>query len=157
MNAVRRLQDRLQQTLALTQRSSHKTGTERANVGFQRQRCITRHANAPASHLLSQGFRFPRSTRFSEPQWGDFAGLMVPRPVHAAGPSHEEKELAWALIIESGHIPLRTRLGTCNRGHVPTFAMEAPYVDAKDHFPRPAQRLETHPGKQGLTELSLDH
>ena len=30
MNAVQRLQDQLQQTLALTQRKSHKTGTERA-------------------------------------------------------------------------------------------------------------------------------
>ena len=46
---------------------------------------------------------------------GDFAGLMVPRPAHAAGPSHDENELAWTLIIESGHIPLRTMLGTCNR------------------------------------------
>ena len=45
---------------------------------------------------------------------GDFAGLMVPRPAHAAGPSHE-KELAWTLIIDSGQIPLRTRLGTCSR------------------------------------------
>ena len=45
----------------------------------------------------------------------DFAGLMVPRLVRAAGPSHVEKGLAWTLIIESGHIPLRTRFGTCNR------------------------------------------
>ena len=29
---------------------------------------------------------------------------------------------------------------------VPTFTMEAPYVDATDHLPRPAQRLGTHTG-----------
>ena len=45
----------------------------------------------------------------------DFAGLMVPRRTHVAEPSHEEKALVWTLIIESGHIPLRTKLGTCNR------------------------------------------
>ena len=45
----------------------------------------------------------------------DFAGLMVPRQTHVAEPSHEEKALVWTLIIESGHIPLRTKLGTCNR------------------------------------------
>ena len=42
-------------------------------------------------------------------QMSDFAGLMVPRL------SHDERALAWALLIESGHIPLRTRLGTCSR------------------------------------------
>ena len=45
----------------------------------------------------------------------DFAGLMVPRRAHAAELSHDERALAWALLIESGHIPLRTRLGTCSR------------------------------------------
>ena len=84
----------------------------------------------------------------------DFAGLMVPRLVRAAGPSHVEKGLAWTLIIESGHIPLRTRLGKPKL--VPTFAMEAPFVDAKDHLPRPAERLDAHPGKQGMIELVYD-
>ena len=46
---------------------------------------------------------------------GDYDGLLVPRPVHTAGQSKEEGALAWAFIIQSGHIPLRTRLGTCNR------------------------------------------
>ena len=46
---------------------------------------------------------------------GDFDGLMVPRQVHAAELSHEERALVWTLLIESGHIPLRTMLGTCNR------------------------------------------
>ena len=45
----------------------------------------------------------------------NFAGLMVPRRAHAAELSHDERALAWALLIESGHIPLRTRLGTCSR------------------------------------------
>ena len=47
----------------------------------------------------------------------DNDGLLVPRPTHThthtPGPSPEEQALAWTLIIESGHIPLRTRLGTC--------------------------------------------
>ena len=34
-----------------------------------------------------------------------FAGLMVPRQAHAAELSHDERALAWALLIESGHIP----------------------------------------------------
>ena len=46
---------------------------------------------------------------------GDFDGLMVPRQVHAAELSHEDKALVWALLIESDHIPPCTRLGTCNR------------------------------------------
>ena len=40
---------------------------------------------------------------------------MVPRRAHAAELSHDERALAWALLIESGHIPLRTMLGTCSR------------------------------------------
>ena len=44
-----------------------------------------------------------------------FAGLMVRRRPHAAELSHDERPLAWALLIESGHIPLRTMLGTCSR------------------------------------------
>ena len=44
-----------------------------------------------------------------------FAGLMVPRRPHAAELSHDERALAWTLLIESGHIPLRTMLGTCSR------------------------------------------
>ena len=46
---------------------------------------------------------------------GDYDVLLVPRPVHIAGPSQDEGALARALVIESGHIPFRTRLGTCNR------------------------------------------
>ena len=45
----------------------------------------------------------------------DCDGLLVARPTHTAGPSPDEQALAWTLIIESCHIPLRTRLGTCNR------------------------------------------
>ena len=44
-----------------------------------------------------------------------FAGLMVPRRAHAAQLSHDERAFAWALLIESGRIPLRTMLGTCSR------------------------------------------
>ena len=45
----------------------------------------------------------------------DLAGLAVPRRTHASDLSHDERAFAWALLIESGHIPLRTRLGTCSR------------------------------------------
>ena len=43
------------------------------------------------------------------------AGLMVPRRPLVAELSYDEKALVWALIIESGHIPLRTILGNCSR------------------------------------------
>ena len=42
-------------------------------------------------------------------------GLVVPRRPLVAELSHDERALAWALLIESGHIPLRTMLGTCSR------------------------------------------
>ena len=45
----------------------------------------------------------------------DLAGLAVPRRTQASDLSHDESAFAWALLIESGHIPLRTRLGTCCR------------------------------------------
>ena len=44
-------------------------------------------------------------------------GLMVPRRPLVAELSYDEKALVWALLIESGHIPLRTILGTCSRDH----------------------------------------
>ena len=43
------------------------------------------------------------------------AGLMAPRRPLVAELSHDERALAWALLIESGHIPLRTMLGACSR------------------------------------------
>ena len=43
-------------------------------------------------------------------------GLMVPRrPLVAELNYYDERALVWALFIESGHIPLRTILGTCSR------------------------------------------
>ena len=42
-------------------------------------------------------------------------GLMVPRRPLVAELSHDERALVWALLIESGHIPFRTILGTCSR------------------------------------------
>ena len=43
------------------------------------------------------------------------AGLTVPRRPLVEELSYDEKALVWALIIESGHIPLRTILGNCSR------------------------------------------
>ena len=45
----------------------------------------------------------------------NFDGLLVPRPTRMEGPSSGERAVVWTLVIESGHIPFRTRLGTCNR------------------------------------------
>ena len=42
-------------------------------------------------------------------------GLLVPRRPLVAELSHDERALVWAPLIESGHIPLRTMLGTCSR------------------------------------------
>ena len=42
-------------------------------------------------------------------------GLMVPRQPLVAELNYDERALVWALLIESGHIPLRTILGTCSR------------------------------------------
>ena len=42
-------------------------------------------------------------------------GFMVPRRPLVVELSDDDKMLAWALIIESGHIPIRTLLGNCSR------------------------------------------
>ena len=43
------------------------------------------------------------------------AGLMVPSQPLIADLSYDERFLVWTLLIESGHIPLRTLLGNCSR------------------------------------------
>ena len=43
-------------------------------------------------------------------------GPMVPRRPLVAVLSYDERVLVWTLLIESGHIPLRTLLGNCCRG-----------------------------------------
>ena len=42
-------------------------------------------------------------------------GFMVPRRPLVVELPDDDKVLAWALIIESGHIPIRTLLGNCSR------------------------------------------
>ena len=42
-------------------------------------------------------------------------GLMVPRRPLVAELNYDERALVWAPLIENGHIPLRTILGTCSR------------------------------------------
>ena len=42
-------------------------------------------------------------------------GFMVPRRPLVVELSYDDKVLVWALIIESGHIPLRTLVGNCSR------------------------------------------
>ena len=90
------------------------------------------HSDRPSPHRVARG---------SVSSNGEFDGLLVPRPVHTDGPSHEEGALAWALIIESGHIPLRTRLrfdgtGTQTNTHSRAFMRGAsPHMDP-DHRKR---------------------
>ena len=58
-------------------------------------------------------------------QMSAFTGLvskLVSRRTCTAELSHNERALTWALLIESGHIPLRTMLGTCSRDLYRTFA-----------------------------------
>ena len=76
-----------------------------------------------------------------------FAGLMVPRRAHAAELSHDERALAWALLIESGHIPLRTMIGTCSRDLLQTLATDTACLGTKGCFPRPLQRLGASTGE----------
>ena len=85
------------------------------------------HGREQLSHLAQQGHvcdvvHFYQASlldpalRVAHPvPMSDFARLMVPRRAHAVELSHDERALAWALLIESGHIPLRTMLGTCSR------------------------------------------
>ena len=42
-------------------------------------------------------------------------GFMVPRRPLVVELSCDDKVLAWGLIIENGHIPIRTLLGNCSR------------------------------------------
>ena len=42
-------------------------------------------------------------------------GLMVPRRPLVEELSYDERALVWAVLIESGHIPLSRILGTCSR------------------------------------------
>ena len=48
-------------------------------------------------------------TLFTQSQCA-LVGHMVPRRPLVAELSHDERALVWALLIESGHIPLRTIL-----------------------------------------------
>ena len=77
--------------------------------------CSFQLAIAPAPPFLRQALLDQVLHVAHSVPMSDFAGLMVPRRAHAAELSHDERALAWALLIESGHIPLRTRLGTCSR------------------------------------------
>ena len=42
-------------------------------------------------------------------------GFLVPRRPLVAALSYDDKVLAWTILIESGHIPIRTLLGNCSR------------------------------------------
>ena len=69
----------------------------------------------PSLYFTAVSPQSPCSKRLSAPHMDELAGLMVPRPAHATGHSVAEFVLAWTLVIESGHIPLYTRPGTCNK------------------------------------------
>ena len=47
--------------------------------------------------------------------WENASCALLARVQGGEGHSVEKRALAWTMVIESGHIPLCTRLGTCNR------------------------------------------
>ena len=87
--------------------------TSTASAGESRSCSSDRHG--PSSLLCSHFSESRGSTRSCLFYMDDFAGSMEPRPPHIDGPPYAERVPAWTLIIDSGHIPLRTRLGTCSR------------------------------------------
>ena len=66
---------------------------------------------------------------------------MVPRRPLVAELSHDERALAWALLIESGHIPLRTMLGTCSRDLYRPLRLRLLAWAQRGCLPRPSPRL----------------
>ena len=81
--------------------STATAGESRGAIRGTRALTQCTYSSKPSPHSVARG---------SVSSKGEFDGLLLPRPVHTDGPSHEDGALAWALIIESGHIPLRTRL-----------------------------------------------
>ena len=83
-----------------------------------------------------------------EAPMGDCDGLLVPRPAHTAGPSHEGRALAWTLVSESGQHSSSYEARHLQPSSIPNSAVEASRVDAQDHFSGLVQRLDTNPGEQ---------
>ena len=74
-------------------------------------------------------------------------GFMVPRRPLVVELSDDDKVLAWALIIESGHIPLRTLLGNCSRDLYMTLATETTCLGATSCLSGPSSHLGTSASK----------
>ena len=74
-------------------------------------------------------------------------GLMMPRRSLVAELSHDERARAWALLIESGHIPFRTMLGTCSRDLYRPLATETTCLGTTGCLPRPSPRLGASTGE----------
>ena len=98
---------------------------------------------------ISQSHGAARVSGF--PNMGDFAGLMVPRPPHTDGPPHAERVLAWTLIIDSGHIPLRTVLGSCNRDLYRPLRRRLLMWVKRTIFQESLQSLVNPPGEQRIS------
>ena len=75
------------------------------------------------------------------------AGLTVPRRPLVAELSYDEKALVWALVIESGHIPLRTILGNCSRDLLQTLSTETTCLGATSCLSRSSPRLGASTGE----------
>ena len=75
------------------------------------------------------------------------AGFMVPRRPLVVELSDDDKVLAWALIIESGHIPIRTLLGELQSRSLQTLATETACLGATSCLSGPSSLLDTSASK----------
>ena len=80
---------------------------------------VTLYLSRPYENFVSTSLRLVFVTHlyllFTKFQMCALAGPMVPRRPLVAVPSYDERVFVWTLLIESGHIPLRTLLGNCCR------------------------------------------
>ena len=77
------------------------------------------------------------------------AGLMVPRQTLVADLSYDQRVLLWTLLIESGHIPLRTLLGNCSRDlyrplrlRLLAWAQQVVFQDLSPHLGTSASQIK---------------
>ena len=84
-------------------------------------------------------------------------GLMVPRRPLVAELSHDERALVWALLIESGHIPLHTKLGNCSRGLLQTLPTETTCLGATNCLSGPSPHLGASTGEKKLSCRGDNH
>ena len=85
------------------------------------------------------------------------AGLTVPRRPLVEELSYDEKALVWALIIESGHIPLRHDARKLQSRPLQTLATETTCLGATSCLSGPSPRLGAATGELKLICRGDDH